>query len=68
MTAHGYPFISADRATSAAACGVGETTLDKAVKEGELIPHYVGNKPVFRAVDLDEWVRSLPTERRGSAA
>lgn len=63
-----YPFIAADRTKAAEACSVGVTTLDEAVKASELIAHYVGNKPIFRAADLDEWVRSLPTERPERAA
>lgn len=70
MSAPVFPFISADRTEAAEACGVGVTTIDEAVRSGELIVHYVGTKPIFRAADLDEWVRSLPTERpeRGRAA
>lgn len=68
MSAPVYPFIAADRTRAAEACSVGVTTLDEAVKADELIAHYVGNKPIFRAADLDEWVRSLPTEKPVRAA
>ena len=40
------------------------------MQNGSLVAHYVGakaTKPVFRAVELDEWVESLPTERGKSA-
>ncbi|WP_435741451.1 hypothetical protein [Nocardioides sp. SYSU DS0663] len=65
MTGPSFPFIAADRTRAAEACGLGVTTLDAAVKSSELTAHYVGDKPIFRAVDLDEWIRSLPT---GSSA
>jgi excisionase family DNA binding protein len=63
-----FPFIAADRVRAAEACGVGTTTIDEAVRDDELIAHYVGTKPVFRAADLDEWIRSLPTEKAGRAS
>lgn len=45
------------------ATGIGETTIRKALNDGDLVAHYVGSKPVIRAADLDEWVESLPTEK-----
>lgn len=63
MSAPAFPFIAAERTKAAEACGVGTTTLDAAVANDDLIAHYIGKKPVFRAADLDEWIRSLPTER-----
>lgn len=58
--------VSYNMAGAVGASGIGETTIKKAIANGDLIPHYVGNKIVIRAVDLDEWVQSLPTERAAS--
>lgn len=58
--------VSYDLDGSVEATGLSKTTIRAAVDNGDLIAHYVGRKPVFRAVDLDEWIRSLPTERRAS--
>lgn len=51
---------------AAEASGIGRTTLERARDAGDLICHYVGRKPVIRAVDLDEWVQSLPTEKESA--
>lgn len=56
--------VSYNMAGAVVASGIGETTLKSAIAADELIAHYVGNKLVIRAVDLDEWIQSLPTERR----
>jgi hypothetical protein len=45
------------------ASGIGETTIKAAIRQGDLIAHYVGSKLVIRAVDLDRWIETLPTER-----
>lgn len=63
MTARAFPFISTDFDGAVEYTRLSETTIRAAMNSGELTPHYVGRKPVFRAEDLDEWVRSLPTER-----
>lgn len=55
--------VSYNMAGAVAASGVGETTIKKAIADGDLIAHYVGVKTVIRAADLDEWIESLPTER-----
>ncbi len=50
------------------ATGISEDTIRDAMKDGSLVAHYVGEKatkPVFRAVELDEWVQSLPTSKGG---
>lgn len=49
-----------------AASGLSERTLRDAIADGSLTAHYVGRKVVIRHEDLDEWVRSLPTERRSA--
>jgi hypothetical protein len=54
--------VSYDLDGAEAATGLSKTTIRAAVDSNDLIAHYYGRKPVFRAVDLDEWVRSLPTE------
>lgn len=55
--------VSYNTAGAVAATGIGETTIKQAVARDELVAHYVGNKLVFRAADLDDWIQSLPTER-----
>lgn len=54
--------VSYDLDGAVEATGLSKTTIRAAVQADELIAHYSGRKPVFRAVDLDEWVRNLPTE------
>lgn len=49
------------------ASGVSESSIRAAIKDGELTAHYLGTKPLIRAVDLDEWVQSLPTTKGGGA-
>ncbi|WP_235738951.1 hypothetical protein [Nocardioides alcanivorans] len=44
------------------ATGIGETKIKEAIANSDLIAHYNGTKLVIRAADLDEWIRSLPTE------
>lgn len=57
------PAVSYNVAGAVAATGVGETTITTAIRENQLVAHYVGRKVVIRAADLDEWIQSLPTER-----
>ncbi|GEM_PF-3220783 len=60
--------VSYTLSEAALATGISESTIRQAVYDGELIAHYVGekaSKPVFRAVELDAWIASLPTERGG---
>lgn len=59
-----FKFVACDLAGAVEATGLSETTIRAAVEAKELVAHYQGRKPVFRAADLDEWIRSLPTERR----
>lgn len=64
MTAHlALAAVSYNMAGAVAATGIGETTIKTAQRNGDLVGHYVGNKLVFRAADLDDWIQSLPTER-----
>lgn len=62
-TTLGLAAVAYNMAGAVAATGIGETTLKAAQRSGALVGHYVGTKLVFRAVDLDEWIQSLPTER-----
>lgn len=63
MTQLALAAVSYNMAGAVAACGISEATIKRALAADELIGHYVGRKLVIRAVDLDEWIRSLPTER-----
>lgn len=63
MTALALAAVSYNMSGAIAATGIGETTIKKAIADGDLIAHYVGVKTVIRAADLDEWIASLPTER-----
>jgi hypothetical protein len=50
------------------ATGISEDTIRAAIKDGSLVANWVGEKatkPVLRAVELDAWIASLPTERGG---
>lgn len=61
-----FPFVSADIRRAAEATGVGTDTIRDAVADGSLVAHYAGakaSKPLFRAVELDAWVSSLPTRK-----
>ena len=59
-----FPFVAADLKRAAEAAGCSIRSLQLAIEAGDLTAHYLGSKPLIRAVDLDEWVESLPTERR----
>ncbi|MBM0128044.1 hypothetical protein [Pimelobacter simplex] len=58
LPAISYALDGASKAT-----GIGSTNIKIAADRGDLICHWVGNKRIFRAADLDAWVQSLPTER-----
>lgn len=52
------------------ATGISEDTIRAAIQDGSLIANFVGakaTKPILRAVELDAWISSLPTERRRGA-
>jgi hypothetical protein len=67
MSALALAAVSYNMAGAVAATGIGETRIKDAHARGDLIGHYNGTKLVFRAVDLDEWVQSLPTESPSKA-
>ncbi len=59
-----YSFISCSLRQAADRTGVSESTLSRAIADGWLTAHRIGEgqrKIVIRAQDLDEWVQSLPT-------
>ncbi|MFH5822283.1 helix-turn-helix transcriptional regulator [Georgenia sp. AZ-5] len=61
-----YSFISCGLDDAADRTGVSTATLRLAIRNGDLVPRYAGEKQgklLFRAADLDAWVLSLPTER-----
>lgn len=58
-----YDFVAAEKKVAAQKVGLSPTVLETAQEKGELIAHYLGRKPVYRAVDLDRWIESLPTEK-----
>lgn len=64
-----YDFVAAEKRVAAAKVGLSTKTLEEAQQSGELVAHYLGTKPLYRAVDLDAWIESLPTEKpaRGAA-
>lgn len=56
--------ISYNLEGAAAATQIGVTRLKEATEAGDLICHWNGNKRVYRAADLDEWIKNhLPTEK-----
>lgn len=66
MTSLALAAISYTTAGAVAATGIGESTIEAAIRDGDLIAHYVGRKRVLLATDLHEWIESLPTERRSA--
>lgn len=55
--------VSYSLAGAVAASGISDKTIRQAIKDRDLVAHYVGTKPVVMATDLAEWIESLPTER-----
>lgn len=56
--------ISYTYAEAADACGVSEDVIRRAVRNGDLAPHYPTARPVLLADDLREWIESSPTQRK----
>lgn len=57
-------------AEAVVATGISDDTIRAAISNGSLVANYVGDKatkPVLRAVELDAWIASLPTERGRTA-
>lgn len=56
------PPVAYSLSDAAQATGVSTETLRRAVRRDQLVPNYVGRKPLFRVEELQRWVRSLPDE------
>jgi len=54
--------VSYNMAGAVAATGIGETSIRAAIARGDLVGHYLGSKLVIRALDLDDWIQTLPTQ------
>lgn len=61
MDARPWPFVATDQRGAAEATGASVSSIKEAAASGDLVVHYLGAKPLYRAADLDEWVESLPT-------
>lgn len=60
--------VSYNLAGAVAASGISDKTIRQAIKDGNLVAHYVGTKPVIYALDLADWIQSLPTESSREAS
>lgn len=60
--------VSYNMAGAIAATGIGETRIKEAIEARDLVAHYNGRNIILRAVDLDAWIQTLPTERAARAA
>lgn len=60
--------ISYTIAEAAETCGVSEPVIRRAIRKGDLVPHYPTSRPVLLADDLHEWISSSPTERKKEAS
>lgn len=67
MSALGLAAVAYNMAGAIAATGIGETRIKEAIARGDLVAHYNGSSLVMRAVDLDAWIQSLPTENPSKA-
>lgn len=47
----------------AAATGLGVTTIRDAIKKNEIVPSFVGTKPLISRREGERWIESLPAER-----
>ena len=66
LTALALNAISYTVAHAAKATDIGRDRIYTAIEEDELPARWVGNRWIIRAVDLDEWIQTFPTERRAS--
>lgn len=48
---------------AALVAGVGLTVIKEAADSGELIKRYPTSRPVILAAELDDWLKSRPTEK-----
>jgi hypothetical protein len=47
----------------ARAVGVSVDLVQRAVKDGSLMPSYVSSKVIFPVTEAERWLTSLPTEK-----
>lgn len=47
---------------AAANAGVSVDTIRRAMRSGDLIAHYPTSRPVIMRAELEDWLRSKPTE------
>lgn len=47
----------------AAAVSLHKNTIRAAIDAGDLVPSYVGTKPLIARTEGERWLRSLPAER-----
>ena len=63
--------ISYDLADAAAATGLGEREIRRAISTGDLTAHYGGErhgKILIRHADLEAWVAAMPSTRSKAGA
>ena len=56
-----FSFVSCSLDQAAKRTGLSKSTIQQAIRDGDLIANYRGRKPLIRAVELEAWVASLPT-------
>jgi hypothetical protein len=47
----------------ARAIGVSVDLVQRAMRDGSLMPSYVSSKPIFPVTEAERWLSSLPTEK-----
>lgn len=62
MTSPVFAAVSYRVPDAVKATGIGESFIRNAIRNSDLIAHYIGTKPVVLATDLHAWIESLPTE------
>jgi hypothetical protein len=63
MTSLALNAVSYTVPNAAKATGIGQKKIIAACDAGDLPCHWNGPNRIIRAVDLDEWIKTLPTER-----
>lgn len=66
MTGLALNAVSYTVPNAAKASGVGQKKIIAACDSDELPCHWNGPIRIIRAVDLDEWIQTFPTERRSA--
>jgi len=49
---------------AAAACGVSDATIRRAIRDGYLVAHYPTTRAVILREELVAWIKSTPSERK----